>query len=181
MSFLQVGRILWICRRLFLSQFQTPCGRFLLFVLGAGAITLSAFSFYSCEFFSYQALDGEPWEGLAPPFDDMAMASVGLFRYSAETTDSEGIFGEGCMQYEDWTDVGQQTYFYVAQWCSMIAPAVALLALVEILFECCLCRLMGSYSMIRLFFFTAGLLQGCTFFVFGETQFWYVLSHFTYG
>jgi hypothetical protein len=155
-----------IPRDIYIYLFRT-----LVFFWAAGAIVLSVFSIYSCEFFSYRALDGEPWEGLSPPFDDLAKASVGLFRYS-ETTNSAGIVGEECIDYEDWKDVGQRSYFIVAQSCSMAAPAIAFLALVQILFECCLCRLRGSYICIRFFFFVAGLLQGCSFFIFAETQFW---------
>lgn len=145
--------------------------RFLFLILGAGAITLSLFSIYSCQFFSYRALDGEPFEGLSPPFDELSKASVGLFQYS-KTSDSSGIFGEECIKYDDWKEVGQQRYFYVAQWCSIVAPVVAFLALIQILFECCMCRVRGSYMLIRFFFFSAGLVQMCSFFIFAETQFW---------
>ena len=161
--------------RYFLLTFFRKIGlvliRFVFLILGSGAIVSSVFSAYSCEFFSYRSLDGQPWEGLSPPFDDLASASVGMFRYSATIADSE-LFGENCMNYEDWTDVGQQVYFHAAQWCSVLAPFMAFLAILQITCECCMCRLKGSYALNRFFFISASILQMCTFLVFTETQFW---------
>ena len=142
-----------------------------------GAIANSILSILSCEFFSYEALDGEPWEGLTPPFEDLAAASVGLFGYSTKIGDDYGALGGSCMDYEDWRDVSQQTYFYVAQWCSLVAPALAALALFQMVLEWCCCRLRASYFIIRVMFVFAALLQLASFLVFLESQYWYVATH----
>lgn len=154
-----------------IAPFIVIITRFLFLFFGSGAIVSSVFSVYSCEFFSYRSLDGQPWEGLTPPFDELASASVGLFRYSATISDGS-LFGESCVNYEDWTDVGDQVYFYAAQWCSLIAPVAAFLALLQITCECLFCRLKGSYMLNRFLFISASTLQMCSFLVFSETQFW---------
>lgn len=142
---------------------------------------MSAFSLFSCEFFSYRALDGQPWEGLTPPFENLASATVGLLRYSKSTTTSShaDMFGGQCKVYEDWNDVGSQRYFVVAQWSSLVAPALAILALLQIVCEWCCCRLRGSYIYMQISFFAAGIFQFCSFFVFMEDQFWYVIIRLT--
>jgi hypothetical protein len=142
-----------------------------------GAIANSILSILSCEFFSYEALDGEPWEGLTPPFDNLAEASVGLFGYSTKIGDGYGVFGNSCMKYEDWRDISQQSYFSVAQWCSLIAPVLAALALLQMVLEWCWCRLRASYFIIRVLFVFAALLQLASFLVFFESQYWYVVFH----
>jgi hypothetical protein len=155
--------------------------RLFLSVITCGAIANSILSILSCEFFSYQALDGKPWEGLSAPFDDLAEASVGLFGYSTHIGNQLGPFGKSCISYDEWRDVSQETYFYAAQWCSMVAPGVAALALIQMVLEWCCCRLRGSYFVIRLLFVIAALLQLGSFLVFFESQYWYVgicrLSH----
>jgi hypothetical protein len=157
----------------------TPClmpflSRFLLANIAGGAIAMSLFTIYSCEFFSYEALDGKPWVDLTLPFDDLAEASVGLFRYSETIGDDYGLFGESCLEYDDWRDVSQHTYFFAAQWCSLVAPGVASFALIQMILEWCCCRVRGSYFFLRLLFVVSTLLQLCSFLVFLESQYWCV-------
>jgi hypothetical protein len=76
------------------------------------------------------------------------------------------------MEYPQWSEVGQHKLFYVAQWCSMIAPAAAFLAWFQIFFEMIYCRLRGSFMITSFLFFAASALQGCTFFIFADTNFW---------
>lgn len=148
--------------------------RALLSILTAGGISLSIFAVLSCEFFSYRALDGEPWKELKPPFDDMAEASVGLFGYTNMIGSGHGLLGDSCAVYDDWREISQHKYFWVAQLCSFLAPMLAILALIQMVLEWCLCRLRGSYFLIRLLFVSAAILQVCTFLAFLEDQYWYV-------
>jgi len=149
--------------------------RILLSIMVYGAIACSILAMLSCEFFSYEALDGEPWEGLSPPFEDLPKASVGLFAYSTTIGNSNGALGSSCRTYDSWEDVSQDTYFYAAQWCSLMAPIAALLGLIQIVLEWCLCRVRGSYFVIRVLFVFASLLQLGSFLVFFEPQYWCVV------
>jgi len=149
------------------------CGRLSVVLLGALAMVSSVFAIYSCEFFSYRTLDGNVWDGFEKPFNLLRKASVGLFSYSESTSHPDGflLFGEQCMDYEDWTEAGQHVLFHVAQWCSIFAPVAGFLAWFQILCESFLCRLRGSYFLTVTLFVFAALLQGCTFLVFADTQF----------
>ena len=89
-----------------------------LLLLGLAAIAFSIIVVFSCEFFTYRSLNEQPWEGLMPPFDSLATASVGLFSFSA-TVSEEGIdlsFLDGqCVEYDDPWTTGQSEYWLVAQ------------------------------------------------------------------
>jgi hypothetical protein len=140
--------------------------------LGAAAIVSSVFAIYSCQFFSYRTLDGQPWEGFEPPFDKLTSASVGLFSYSELTSDDENIlFGDQCIQYEDWSEAGHNSHFYIGQWCSMFAPAAGFLAWVQLFMEIFCCRLRGSFLLVSIFFLIASALQACTFLIFADAEF----------
>jgi hypothetical protein len=141
--------------------------------LGACAIVSSVFAVYSCQFFTYRTLDGLPWEGFEPPWDELTEASVGLFSFSELRTSADNIlFGDQCVEYDDWSEAGHNHLFYVAQWCSMFAPAAGVLAWIQIVFEMMCCRLRSGFVLIFFLFLVATALQGCTFLVFLDSQFW---------
>jgi hypothetical protein len=146
----------------------------MVFLLGGGAVACSVFAARSCEFFSYESLDGEPWEGFEPPFKDVIKASVGLFRYSLQTDGTSIKFGDECVGYSNWSNVGTSNLFQAAQWCAVFAPWAGGLAWSMNLFEFCCCEMFGSFFITSSLFFAAAILQGCSFFVFGDTNFWYV-------
>eukprot|EP00980_Cylindrotheca_fusiformis_P010372 scaffold2306_cov132-Cylindrotheca_fusiformis.AAC.7 len=101
------------------------CGRLYVLMLALAAIGASILLAFSCQMFSYRTTDAALWERFGPPFDALTTASVGLFSYSAATTNDEDVlFGDQCTKYEDWQDVGQSSYFAVAQWCGIAAPIV---------------------------------------------------------
>eukprot|EP00934_Nitzschia_sp_Nitz4_P000934 Nitzschia sp. Nitz4//scaffold93_size78505//26//1436//NITZ4_005408-RA/size78505-snap-gene-0.0-mRNA-1//1//CDS//3329560252//934//frame0 len=125
----------------------TQCWRATIVLLGLAAVASSLMAIFSCQFFTYKSLDGEPWLDLTPPFENLTEASVGLFQYSESVTSSDNVFfGDSCVLYDDWVDVGQTKYFYVAQWTSMVAPGAGILAVLQILFELCCCRLRDAAS-----------------------------------
>jgi hypothetical protein len=147
--------------------------RLYVLTLGACAIVSSVFAVYSCQFFSYRTVDGQLWEGFEPPWDELTEASVGLFSFS-ELTTSKGnvLFGDQCVVYDDWSEAGHNRLFYIAQWCSMFAPVAGILAWIQIVLEITCCRLRNSFALISFLFLTATVLQGCTFMVFTDSQFW---------
>ena len=124
-------------------------------LLAAAAVAFSILVVFSCEFFSFRTLDGQPWEELMPPFDTLSSASVGLFSYSSTVTD-EGIelsFLDGeCVEYDNPWETGQSDYWIIAQWCAVVAPAAGFLALVQLFMEMIFCRLRCSFLLIVFLF-----------------------------
>jgi hypothetical protein len=146
--------------------------RFYVLFLAVAGIVFSILVAYSCQFFSYRTLDGEPWVDLMPPFDTMPRASVGLFSYS-EQTDSIVIFDRGvCLDYENPFETGQNDLWNIAQYCAIGAPCAAFLAFAQLLLEMSCCRLYGSNAWIALLFLAASVLQGCSFMIFADGEFW---------
>lgn len=145
-------------------------------LLALTAVAFSVIVVFSCEFFSYRTLDGQPWEGLMPPFDSLASASVGLFSYS-ETVTEYGIelsfSPDGdCIEYENPWETGQSDYWIIAQWCAVVAPAAGFLAWIQLVLEMVFCRLRCSFLLITLLFLAASGLQGCSFMIFADREFW---------
>ena len=129
----------------------------------------------TCRFFSFRTLDGQAWEGLAPPFDASAESSVGFFKFALEAPaddDRLTLINIECVQYEKWTDVGQNIYFYVSQWCSLAATVTGFLAWSSNLSELLWCKFFASRLLTLTLFVLAGLLQCGTFLIFGDDQFW---------
>lgn len=137
------------------------------------AIAASVLLLLSCQMFSYENIDGELNDGFGAPFDELSSASVGLYSYSKLTTNDEStIFGDQCTKYDDWQSVGRSIYFSVAQIAAIAAPALGFLAWIQVFFDVVCCRLCGGYVLISLLFFVASALQGCTFLVFADSDFW---------
>ena len=144
-------------------------------LLGTGALFCSIYTAMTCRFFSFRTLDGEPWEGLAPPFDQSAHSSVGFFKYSLTEPDkNEGLtfLNKECSTYDDWGDVGQNIYFYISQWCSLAAAVAGFLAWVSNVSEVMCCKFFGSRPLTLVLFVVAAVLQCGTFLIFGDDQFW---------
>lgn len=146
--------------------------RALRFILGGGAIAGSIICIYSCEFFAYRTLDGQPWEALAPPFDTLNKAAVGFFAYSEATNDENVLFGDSCLKYPEWSEVGQSNLFLVAQWCAISAAVAGFLGWTVITADVCFFDSAATTVMSAFFFFAAAALQLSTFLVFGDTEFW---------
>jgi hypothetical protein len=156
--------------------------RLYILLLAGAAVAFSIIVVFSCEFFSYRSLDGQTWDGLMPPFDTLVEASVGLFSYSTSIDDdrielSQLMAESSCLEYDDPWDVGQNDYWTIAQYCAMAAPAAGILALSQLLLEMVLCRLRCSFLLVAFLFLTASALQGCTFMIFADREFWCVDSH----
>jgi hypothetical protein len=144
-------------------------------LLAGAAVAFSVLVVFSCEFFSYRTLDGQPWEELIPPFDALSSGSVGLFSYSTKVA-QEGIelsFLDGeCVEYDNPWETGRTDYWIIAQWCAVVAPATGFLALFQLILEMIFCRLRCSFLLITLLFLAASGLQGCSFMIFSDREFW---------
>lgn len=136
------------------------------------AIGGSLITTFSCQFFTYKALDGVTWGGLEGPFQDLPEASVGIFSYSESATTSTAAFGDDCQRFNDWKLVGQSDVFQVAQVAAICAPVFGLLAWMQVLFEFICCRLYGGFVFMSALFLFAAAAQACTFLVFADKQFW---------
>lgn len=108
------------------------------------------------------------------PFDTLAEASVGLFSYSEQiqSTFKSAVAREACIDYENPFNIGQIEMWTAAQYCAIGAPLAAFLALAHLLSEMCYCRLYCSQVWIPLLFVAASVLQGCTFMIFMDSEFW---------
>jgi hypothetical protein len=160
--------------RYFLTVYRSPFMFFraLQFILGGCAIACSIVCIYSCQFFAYRTLDGQPWEALSPPFDTLNKAAVGLFAYSDATNDENVVFGDSCLKYPEWSEVGQSKLFLVAQWCAMFAAVSGFLGWTVATVDVCFFDSVATTVMSAFFFFAATALQLSTLLVFGDTEFW---------
>ena len=140
--------------------------------LALAGITLSILTVYSCQFFSYGSIDGEPWGGLTAPFDTLAEASVGLLSYSEQIESTSVFTRDSCVDYENLFHMGMNDMWTVAQYCAIAAPVAGFVALAQLLSEMCYCRLYCSNVWIPLLFLAACVLQGCTFMLFMDGEFW---------
>ena len=151
---------------------------FVLLLIAAGT-SLSVLVAMSCEFFAYQTLDGEPWPNLTPPFNELTSAGVGLFSYTTQssTVTGDGLSFDTCTPYsEEFVDEQQEisnsSFFVAAQYCAIIAPVAAFLALVSHVSEIACCRIKGSYHINAFLLLSATILQGATFLIFADGTFW---------
>ena len=157
---------------------------FVLLLMAAG-ISMSVIVAMSCEFFAYQTLDGEPWPDLTPPFNELTSAGVGLFSYTTEsssmmmttTNGNGGMSFDTCTPYGDeFVDEQQQnsnsSFFAAAQYCAIVAPVAAFLALASHVSEIACCRVKGSYHINAFLLLSATILQGATFLIFADGTFW---------
>ncbi|KAG7372211.1 hypothetical protein IV203_018354 [Nitzschia inconspicua] len=143
-------------------------------LLALSSVVFSILVIFSCEFFSYRTLDGQPWEGLMPPFDTLPSASVGLFSFSSTVTYTgiELSFLDGeCEKYDNPWKTGQTDFWLIAQWCAIVAPVVGFLAIIQFIMEMILCRIRCSFLLIPILFFAACGLQGCSFMIFADREF----------
>mmetsp|Transcript_61606 Transcript_61606/g.150815 ORF Transcript_61606/g.150815 Transcript_61606/m.150815 type:complete len:422 (+) Transcript_61606:307-1572(+) len=148
-------------------------------LLMAAGISMSVIVALSCEFFSYQTLDGEPWPNLTPPFNVLTSAGVGLFSYTVQSSmvTGNGMTFETCTPYGDeFLDQEEQnsnssSFFVAAQYCAIMAPVAAVLALLSHVSEIVCCRIKGSYHINAFLLISATILQGATFLIFADGTF----------
>jgi len=145
-------------------------------IVGAGAIVCSVFTAYTCDFFEFRTLDGEPWDQLFAPFDNVSSSHVGFFRYSSSAPSSssngEYAFGRNCQTYDDWRSLDSESkLFPLSQYASAAAPGAALLAWMINFIEVTCHQAKSLYLLTAFLLLAATILQGCTFLIFSESDF----------
>jgi hypothetical protein len=138
--------------------------RIAVLLFGGGGIACSIMVALSCEFFKFRASDEAEFK---EPFENITQAYVGILRYTLE-----GQGGE-CIDYKD--DFLNSKYgemFQAAQFCAVAAPSFAFVAWMVNLAEMLFCSYMCSFILSCLLFLVACVVQGCTFLVFGQNEFW---------
>ena len=116
--------------------------------------------------------DGNPPDRAEdPPFNTVLAANVGIFKYQVLEYVDGG--SSGCVQYDD-RFAQQKGYPSVAtaQFCALIAPIIAGLAIFSSLFETCACNFPGSYIISSSLFLAAAGIQAGTFTMVADPAFW---------
>ncbi|KAG7367028.1 hypothetical protein IV203_029698 [Nitzschia inconspicua] len=142
-------------------------------LLGVIGIIISFFAARSCEFFSFVDTDGNPPDmAEAPPFNVALSANVGIFGYEI-TRIANGAGGNGgCVAYED--TFGRQNGYpslATAQFCALLAPIFAGIAVFACSIDVCVCNFNGSFMTAALLFVTATALQAATFALLADPAF----------
>ena len=145
-------------------------------LLGIVGIILSRIGSATCEFLSFENLEGVPWKELKPPFDTAIAANVGIFNYEIlDSPNADDITGE-CIAYEDkFFDLAEtQEALVAAQICAVVAPVLAGVALLLNLMEACMCNFAGSFVFTSSLFIAAAGVQAGTFSMIAEPSLWCV-------
>jgi hypothetical protein len=135
------------------------------FLFAAGAIVCSALAILSCDFFRLIAISGDG----TIPMDMRAISNVGIFSYKLRV-DENGT----CRLYDDNGDSMFQpnnwmgAMWSMAQYASLIAPALGVLASLLVLAELLLGKFCGSFLLPALLYLFACASQGMTFFMYNE-------------
>jgi hypothetical protein len=145
------------------SSFLLLHSRIGVFLLGGAGLACSIVVALSCEFFKFDASNEAEF---LEPFENMNQAYVGIFSYTLES-------GGKCVDYnENFLDSQFGEMFQAAQVSAVAAPAMALLALLVTLADMLFCSSMCSFLLSCLLFLGACAIQGCTFLVYGQNEFW---------
>jgi hypothetical protein len=117
----------------------------------------------SCEFFKFDASDEAEF---IMPFENITQAYVGILRYTLEK-------GGECVDYKDnFMETSFGEMFQAAQFCAVAAPSMAFVAWMVNFADMLFCSFMCSFLLSCLLFLGACIIQGCTFLVYGQTEFW---------
>ena len=145
-------------------------------LLGIVGIILSRIGSATCEFLSFENLEGVPWRELKPPFDTAIAANVGIFNYEILDSPNAADITDGCIPYEDkFFDLAEnQEALVAAQICAVVAPVLAGCALLLNLMEACMCNFAGSFVFTSSLFIAAAGVQAGTFSMIAEPSLWCV-------
>lgn len=148
--------------------------RFLFIVFGCLGILSSLYGVISCDFFT---LDSPP---TSTSFPD-SISRIGLFSYSTLPLqqDSSSLleFSASCTPYDNQFMASDFSgFFQAAQFAAVIAPCLAAIAILIHAMEWLNCRFFGSFISPIILYLLACLVQGYTFVIYGETDFWYVFT-----
>lgn len=150
-------------------------GRFLTFFLLAGGCICGYLAAMSCEFVSLQSQRPELLPGV---FVNRTEADVGIFSYQNDKGDCT-LYQDNFMQAKDAGDFN--AYFITAQFAAVIGPSCGAMAwlinLIEWLFWSNTCTYLMAVAMLICSF---GM-QGMTFMIYGQREFWYVFCFVWFG
>jgi hypothetical protein len=126
-----------------------------------------------------QDTDGNPPDRAEdPPFNVALAGSIGIFGYEiTDVFNAAGAGTNGCVKYDD--TFGKQTAYpslATAQFCSIIAPIFAGIALFACMVDMCVCNFSGSFTIGSLLFLVASGIQAGVFTLLADPAFWYVSS-----
>ena len=160
----------WVCSLKSGNCHYSTIGRFLTFFLLAGGCICAYLAAMSCEFFAFQS--DQP-SGLPGIFVNRTEAEVGIFGYNNKNGTCT-LYDNNFMQAMD--EGHFNAYFVTAQFAAVIGPSCAAMAwlinLVEWLFWSNTCTYLMAVAMLICSF---GM-QGMTFMIYGQREFWYVCS-----
>ena len=144
--------------------------------MGVVGIILSWIGSNTCEFLSFENLEGVPWRELEPPFDTAIAANVGIFNYEILDSPNADDISDGCIAYDDkfFGLVETQEALAAAQICAVVAPVLAGTSLLLNLAESCICNFAGSFVFTSTLFIAAAGVQAGTFSMIAEPSLWYV-------
>ena len=167
------------------------CYRVLILILGYGGIVLSILASVStCEFLKYQTSTAT--SSLDSPFDGRTSGWVGIFQFkiiidnNGDAIDKNGIetvaanitasstFNEGgCVWYDGQFVNATNEVILTSQFCAVIAPSLALIAMIITTVESCCCMPLfrGSFVATSIFLLLSAFTQGLTFAIFAEPTF----------
>jgi len=154
---MQFGRILFLSHTTFL--YLSLASALVLFVAISG-LACSIYSVFSCQFFTFS---GQLQN--APPYPDTT-TNIGLYYYESATNPNT------CVLYED--DSDWNTSQRTAQYASVIAPGLVILAVLLSVIEVTLYSFRGSFIIPILLFLLASFIQVLSLFMYGQADFWCV-------
>lgn len=122
-----------------------------------------------------QDTDGDPPDMAEdPPFNQALAAHVGLFGYDITNVfNGAGPGTDGCVQYDAYfaKQVGYPS-LATAQFCALLSPIFAGIALFACAVDLCVCNFNGSFMIAGLLFALATGLQAGTFTLLADPAFW---------
>ena len=156
--------------------FYCYSNRLIVLGLAIGGVLLSYVAQDTCEFISFENQRGTPWENLEPPFDQAVSAHVGIFSFEILEAGNNGTTTGKCVDYDD--RFADMIDFYeaiaAAQFCAIVAPSLALVAIALNLFEFFVCGFNGSFIFSSFLYVAAAGIQAGTFSMLAEPAIWYV-------
>lgn len=150
--------------------------RTLITLLIAGGIVCSVYTALSCEFFQFQVEPDHTLPGGSIFSNNITQGYVGLFGL-ALMDENENDKATSCSDH-GFLPNGFNEFFFAAQVCAVAAPALAFLSLFVNLVEI-FCHFPCSFWLTWTCLVLATAAQGCTFMVYGQQEFWYVMIHDT--
>jgi hypothetical protein len=150
-----------------------------LFLFGSTGVACSVLAAFSCEFLTFEVINGSEEEMPPPPFELAVKASVGLFKYDIQSasilnstvppgrslgdisTNGDNDDGQ-CLMYENGFGQFDGHHFCLAQIASVVAPLLGIGGLIWAVAESVFCYSPIGWIPVSLVFVTGAGLQATT-------------------